>query len=113
MDGGAKARVKLLEAFASGIPVVSTRLGAEGLARKDGDFCLLADDAAGFADKVVALLQDPDSAAALAARARAEVQAHWDMATIIARLTERYGEILTKKRTHLEDFGTKRQPPRQ
>ena len=36
-------RVKLLEAFASGIPVVSTRLGAEGLAVKDGEFCALAD----------------------------------------------------------------------
>ena len=31
---------------ASGIPVVSTRIGAEGLARKDGEFCFLADEPA-------------------------------------------------------------------
>ena len=33
------------EAFAAGIPVVSTRLGAEGLADQDGELCALADDA--------------------------------------------------------------------
>ncbi len=42
---GSGVRVKLLEAFAAGIPVVSTRLGAEGLADKDGEICALADDA--------------------------------------------------------------------
>ena len=31
---GSGVRVKLLEAFAAGIPVVSTRIGAEGLARR-------------------------------------------------------------------------------
>ncbi len=35
---GSGVRVKLLEAFASGIPVVSTTVGAEGLARQDGEF---------------------------------------------------------------------------
>ena len=39
---GSGVRVKLLEAFAAGIPVVSTRVGAEGLAVKDGEFCALA-----------------------------------------------------------------------
>ena len=43
---GSGVRVKLLEAFAAGIPVVSTRVGAEGLAVKDGEFCALADDPA-------------------------------------------------------------------
>ena len=40
---GSGMRVKLLEAFAAGIPVVSTTLGAEGLTAKDGDICALAD----------------------------------------------------------------------
>ncbi len=42
---GSGMRVKLLEAFAAGIPVVSTTLGAEGLTSKDGDICALADPA--------------------------------------------------------------------
>ncbi len=107
---GSGVRVKLLEAFASGIPVVSTRLGAEGLAREDGAFCALADDPAGFAEKVIGLLEDPAAAAAMAARARTEVEQHWDMATIIGKLADRYGQILRKKR---QSFGTNRPAPKQ
>ena len=46
---GSGVRVKLLEAFAAGIPTVSTRLGAEGLATEDGEICGLADDPQQFA----------------------------------------------------------------
>jgi len=95
---GSGVRVKLLEAFASGIPVVSTRLGAEGLAREDGEFCLLADDPAAFADKVLDVFENPAGAAERAVRARGEVQAHWDVATITARLAESYREAVTAKR---------------
>ena len=63
---GSGVRVKLLEAFAAGIPVVSTRLGAEGLAAKDGEICALADDPQDFAERVVDLLRDPRKAAEMA-----------------------------------------------
>jgi glycosyltransferase involved in cell wall biosynthesis len=96
---GSGVRVKLLEAFAAGIPVVSTRIGAEGLAAKDGEFCALADDPAGFAERVLALLRDPERAAEMAARARAEVEANWDMGAITRKLVEGYREIVWEKRT--------------
>jgi glycosyltransferase involved in cell wall biosynthesis len=95
---GSGVRVKLLEAFASGIPVVSTRLGAEGLAREDGEFCALADDAPAFAASVVALLQDADLAARMAARAREEVENNWDMEVITRRLVDKYMELLEARR---------------
>jgi glycosyltransferase involved in cell wall biosynthesis len=95
---GSGVRVKLLEAFASGIPVVSTTLGAEGLARVDGDFCALADDASSFARKTVELLQDQRAALTMAARARSEVEENWDSRAITARLVTRYREILSAKR---------------
>jgi O-antigen biosynthesis protein len=95
---GSGVRVKLLEAFASGIPVVSTRLGAEGLAREDGEFCALADDAPEFAARVVELLLDPQRAAQMAARARQEVAANWDAGVITDRLVEKYREGLERKR---------------
>lgn len=95
---GSGVRVKLLEAFASGIPVVSTTLGAEGLARADGDFCALSDDPAGFAAKVVQLLKDEAAATAMAARARREVEENWDMAAITRKLVARYAELLSAKR---------------
>jgi GT2 family glycosyltransferase len=95
---GSGVRVKLLEAFAAGIPVVSTQVGAEGLAAVDGEFCALADDPAGFAARVVALLRDPEKAAAMAERARAEVVANWDMAAITGKLVESYREMVKAKR---------------
>jgi len=95
---GSGVRVKLLEAFAAGIPVVSTHVGAEGLARNDGEFCRLADDPAGFADRIAALLDDPKAAGEMARRARAEVEANWDMAAITGRLVDGYREMIRMKR---------------
>jgi Glycosyltransferase len=95
---GSGIRVKLLEAFASGMPVVSTRLGAEGLASGDGEICALADEPSEFAAKILALFEDPDAAAALAARARAEVERNWDMADVTRRLVESYREVVWEKR---------------
>ncbi|HEY1497667.1 MAG TPA: glycosyltransferase [Candidatus Solibacter sp.] len=95
---GSGVRVKLLEAFAAGIPVVSTKVGAEGLAVTDGEFCALSDDPAGFAERVVALLRDPERAAEMAMRARKEVEANWDMGAITRRLVEGYRALVEEKR---------------
>jgi glycosyltransferase involved in cell wall biosynthesis len=101
---GSGVRVKLLEAFAAGIPVVSTTLGAEGLAREDGQVCALADQPAAFAERVLALFEDPETAARMASRARAEVEAHWDMAAITRKLVDGYREMVREKRsTSLSD----------
>jgi GT2 family glycosyltransferase/glycosyltransferase involved in cell wall biosynthesis len=94
---GSGVRVKLLEAFASGIPVVSTRIGAEGLAREPGEFCSLADQPEQFAEEVLRVFDDPTQAAEMAARARSEVVANWDMAAITARLVESYGDAVREK----------------
>lgn len=49
-------RVKILEAWAAGRPVVSTTLGAEGLSATDGEHLLLADSPEQFAEAVSSLL---------------------------------------------------------
>jgi glycosyltransferase involved in cell wall biosynthesis len=98
---GSGIRVKLLEAFASGIPVVSTRLGAEGLSKTDGEVCRLADQAGDFAGKILSLFEDPEAAAAMAARARAEVEAHWDIGRATERLVGSYRNALREKRERL------------
>jgi glycosyltransferase involved in cell wall biosynthesis len=94
---GSGVRVKLLEAFAAGIPVVSTVVGAEGLARKDGEYCALADDPSGFAARVLRLFEDPEKAAAMAGRARREVVENWDMGAITRKLVESYQELVREK----------------
>lgn len=98
---GSGIRVKLLEAFASGIPVVSTRIGAEGLAYEDGVLCALADDPIGFAERVVRLLQNPEEAEALAARARAEVVEKRDMRVMTERLVECYRAEVARMRENV------------
>ncbi|HXB71825.1 MAG TPA: glycosyltransferase [Candidatus Acidoferrales bacterium] len=95
---GSGVRVKLLEAFAAGIPVVSTRVGAEGLATEDGEFCSLADDPVLFAERVLELLEEPETAAEMATRARAEVVANWDMAAITRKLVDGYRRAVAEKR---------------
>ncbi len=96
---GSGVRVKLLEAFAAGIPVVSTRLGAEGLADKDGEICALADDPADFAGHVVRLLRHPEEAEAMALRAREEVVAKRDMRAMTERLLECYRSEIKRMRS--------------
>jgi O-antigen biosynthesis protein len=95
---GSGVRVKLLEAFAMGIPVVSTRLGAEGLASNDGEICALADDPDSFAERVLELLENPENAAAMARRARAEVGGKRDMQGMTERLVQCYREELRRMR---------------
>jgi len=95
---GSGVRVKLLEAFAAGIPTVSTYVGAEGLARRDGEFCLLADEPEQFAQKILRLFGNPAEAAELAGRARQEVVRNWDMAVLTRRLEESYREVVREKR---------------
>ena len=95
---GSGVRVKLLEAYAAGIPVVSTTVGAEGLAGKDGEFCALADEPGRFAERVLELLEDPEAAARMAERARVEVVANWDMAAITRKLVESYRLAVAEKR---------------
>jgi glycosyltransferase involved in cell wall biosynthesis len=94
---GSGVRVKLLEAFASGIPVVSTYVGAEGLARRDGELCFLADDPVEFATKVIEVFDNPSRGEELAVAARAEVMANWDMTAITQKLVVSYRTALERK----------------
>ena len=95
---GSGMRVKLLEAFSAGMPVVSTRIGAEGLTAKDGEICSLADDPAEFAGKIIELFDNREKARDLAVRARAQVVKTRDMAVLTRNLVESYRLALRDKR---------------
>jgi glycosyltransferase involved in cell wall biosynthesis len=56
---GSGTRIKILEAWAAGTPVVSTTLGAEGLEFHDREHLILADDAESFTAAVSDLLALP------------------------------------------------------
>jgi glycosyltransferase involved in cell wall biosynthesis len=66
---GGGTRLKIFEAMAAGVPVVSTTIGAEGLGTRDGDTIRIADSAEDFAAACIALLDDPAERERLSHRA--------------------------------------------
>ncbi len=58
--GGSGVRVKMLEGFRAGMPVVTTPDGAFGLPLSDGKEALIAEDALGFAERVERLAKNDD-----------------------------------------------------
>ncbi len=74
---GSGTRLKILEAAAMAKPVVSTRVGAEGLEFVPGKEILLADDPLAFAREVAALLGDPSVCRSLGQAARRRVQENY------------------------------------
>ncbi len=74
---GGGTRLKIYEAMAMEVPVVSTTVGAEGLPVVPGREYLCADDPQAFADATVRLLRAPDEARALGVRAAEAVRAQF------------------------------------
>ncbi len=85
---GSGTRLKILEAMAAGVPVISTTRGAEGLDVEHGRHILLADTPQEFAAAVRNLLASPETAARLAADARNLVRQVYDWAILGERLYE-------------------------
>ncbi len=98
---GGGMRGKVLEAFASGRPVVSTWLGMEGIAAEDGVHFDLADEPERFAAAVVALLRDPERRRALGQRARDLVLRLYDAPVVLGRLEQAFAEAVDERRTRL------------
>lgn len=95
---GSGTRLKILEAMAAGVPVVSTTLGAEGLDATDGLQLLIGDTPDQISSALVRLLQNPAQAQALTDAAKALVASQYDWSLIGARLYEIHNELYV--RTH-------------
>jgi glycosyltransferase involved in cell wall biosynthesis len=78
LRAGGGMRVKILDALAQGMPIVSTTLGAEGIAVEPGRDLLIADTPEEFAQAILQLLDDPDLAARLGAAGRRLMEQTYD-----------------------------------
>ena len=84
---GSGTRIKILEGMASGTPIVSTRVGAEGLEYTDGQNIVIADSAVDLAAAAVRLLESREECYRLgmAGRRLVEKQYSWDSSANIVR----------------------------
>ena len=90
MRMGSGTKLKVLEAMAMGIPVVSTTMGAEGIDVTPGTNILIGDTPADIARHVVALLGDAGERQRLAGNARKLVEEKYDWLTIVPALEKVY-----------------------
>jgi len=75
---GGGIKIKILEAMARGIPVVTTPVGAEGISCDHDDAMIITDAVHGFAEAIIQALDDPDSnKRALRARQLMEKKFGW------------------------------------
>lgn len=91
---GGGTRLKILEAAAWGLPVVTTSKGCEGLKSGFRDHLCVADDAPGFADKICSLLFDPGKRQRMADEARAQVEEHYDWPRVVHPMEEAMEQLL-------------------
>lgn len=88
---GGGVRLKLLEALSLEAPIVSTSMGAEGVAGlASGVHCLLADSPADVAAAIVRLIRTPELGRQLGTAGRELVCQSYDWSTIIPRLEQLY-----------------------
>jgi polysaccharide biosynthesis protein PslH len=98
-------RLKILEAMAAGVPVISTRVGAEGLRVQPQRDLLLAESPREFQAQVARLWHDFSSWRRFSAAGRKLVEGTYDWNTIGARLTEVYFSLLATRRVAEPQFG--------
>lgn len=78
LRAGGGMRVKILNAMAQALPIVTTTLGCEGIAVEHGKHVLIADSPLEFAQAVSRILEDRDYADALGCNGRALVESIYD-----------------------------------
>ena len=75
---GSGTRLKILEAFSAGVPMVSTQLGAEGIEAKHAESIYLADTPKEFEAAVSELIESPDKADTVRKAARHIVESKYE-----------------------------------
>jgi glycosyltransferase involved in cell wall biosynthesis len=87
---GGGVRVKILEAMAMGVPVISTTIGCEGLDVRDDEHLLIADTPEAFAHACAKVFQDKELALRLAHNARQLILERYDAKVALQTLDAVY-----------------------
>jgi glycosyltransferase involved in cell wall biosynthesis len=90
-------RLKILEAMASGVPIVSTRLGAEGIEAEDNVHLLLADNGQELAAAVDRVVSSAETRVRLSRAAREMVCRVYDWSIIGKKLCRIHADLAESK----------------
>ncbi|MFV9504556.1 MAG: glycosyltransferase family 4 protein [Oscillochloridaceae bacterium umkhey_bin13] len=93
---GGGMRVKILEALARGLPIVSTTIGYEGIDLHPGEHLLVGDTPQAFAAALIAILRDPALGRQLAAAGRRIAEDHYDWRVVNPQVDAAYATALTR-----------------
>lgn len=93
LDSGGGTRLKVLEAFAAGVPVVSTRKGVEGLEVNDGEHVILADSDGDLVAGVSRVWRDGELRACLVERGAALVRSRYGPAAVERAVADALGRV--------------------
>jgi sugar transferase (PEP-CTERM/EpsH1 system associated) len=96
---GGGTRLKIFEAMAMGKAVVSTSVGAEGLAVRSGENIVLADTPNDFSQAVISLLRDPRRRQQLGAAARTLVQENYSWRIVANDFASTLQEVIISSST--------------
>ncbi len=91
---GGGTRLKILEAMAAGVPVISSTLGAEGLAVSPGENILIADDEKSWIEALDSIFSDEARWRQIAAAGRSLVEFRYDWSVLGKTLFETYRDWL-------------------
>lgn len=96
---GSGTRMKILEALAWGVPVISTTHGCEGLDVADGETILIRDEPQAFADGILELLADPAQRVRLRRAGRQLVETRYDWQQIFSKFEDALQELVNEPST--------------
>ena len=96
IKGAGGTRLKILEAMAAGLPVVSTKVGVAGLNLTNGENVLIADTIDELAEKAVSLLKDRAFAGKVGEAGRKHVEKYFDWKSIVKLHDPIYKELASK-----------------
>ena len=99
---GGGTSFKILEAMASGVPVITTTLGVSGIGALDEEEILIADDASLIVEKLSMILNDDAFYTEVSKKARKLIEEKYDWEIIVKKLEMVYQDVLSDSSLHSE-----------